>query len=980
MAAFGIDLGNFRSMVSVMKNGSIHIVCNDIANCGTPHTRRFFGKGAFGQDLHNTVGNFKYLIGRTFSDSEAQEYEQRFSMADFADVDDQLGVKVKHKGRETRFSGIQVLAMHMKKLKDAAIEDLQDLVSDCVVTVPGWFTEKQRQAVLDAAEIVGLNCLRLMNDLTAAALDYGVSTPFLPKNKPKNVAFVDIGYSSCSVSIVSFVKDKLTVRGTAYNMNCGGRDFDEVIVAKAASEFEAKYNINPYDDRVIMKRIRECAELCKEELSDNPEAHQGVSLIVKGTCFFIRLTRSDYEERISSLLTGIETTLKEAMENSGMKSSDIDAVEILGGCGRIPVVKTTVSRFFNTKISTTLNPDGAIARGAAIQCSMMSPMAKNPNFQVNDICSYPIKLVWEASAEEEQTDVVTFGPNNSTPSTKLITFHRSQPFTIEVVYANPETLPPGIKPSICRLDIDNVKPVNGEPAQVKVKMRLDPNGMISSVSAYTVEEKLVTEEKTNKKGGKEFKKVKKLVKSIELPVSVTKTSISKELISKYISVENSLVVEDMTSTLTEKSNLLMDQYGYDFCNTTFGPFGRYIDDELKEQYFDDTKEVMKYIIRNRGDISERIPAERRESHRHLAESISERFHQAQEILETKNTLRPMIRHEARETINADKNNNHIPNRKNQEIDERSTVSFSDTPKTAHEIPSPPESIDSSSLTESPSYSPLARNIRIRHSLMFPPPESPSTIKTRAWRTGRSPGSVFFDITSYGGQVDEVFRAITAEYPNIVAGKVHRQGPNILAEVNFDETDALSREKACVTGFEYKNIRILATEALHRDAHTVYLHLSDLPFLKSEKLELGLRDSISAYGKILDVGVFRDTSVGLFTGEGYAMLDRHRPEDGQPFKDLTHYIPWPNSDDGFYAKWNDMPAHCAFCHEEGHVRKNCVKWSTKAYLCFICGEKGHGQSRCPQLEPDVKRFGHYSDFNVGKTTDQPLPVPCPIGSS
>ena len=168
-------------------------------------------------NVKNTVGSLKRLCGRSYSDPEISEIEQSFVGAQLIDIKGQVGARVQYLGKEEEFTATQLLASFLTKVKQVTSADSKGAaVSDVVISVPGWFTEAQRRSILDAAEISGLNCLRLMNDTTCSALGYGITKTDLPEDKARNVAIVDVGHSNMSVAIVAFKKGQLTVLSTAY--------------------------------------------------------------------------------------------------------------------------------------------------------------------------------------------------------------------------------------------------------------------------------------------------------------------------------------------------------------------------------------------------------------------------------------------------------------------------------------------------------------------------------------------------------------------------------------------------------------------------------------------------------------------------------------------------------------------------------------------------------------------------------------------
>ncbi|KAI8984365.1 heat shock protein 70 family [Mycotypha africana] len=679
MSVVGIDLGNLQTVIAVARNRGIDVICNEVSNRATPSIvsfgskQRFLGEAAKTQEISNaknTIVSLKRLIGRTNEDPEVQEIEKNFIMAELADANGQAGVKVNYLGEETVFSNVQLLAMYLNKIKDITAVELKGPVSDCVIAVPGWFTEVQRRAVLAAAEMVGLNPLRIVNDLTAAALGYGITKLDLPEDKPRNVAFVDIGHSSYSCQVVSFLKGQLTVRGSAYDEHFGGREFDAVIVEKLAEQFKEKYKIDVYTNKKALLRLRVAAERCKKILSANPQAPVNIESIMDDRDVSTLVNRDEFEEWAAHLFTRTETVLAKALESAGMKAEEIDYVEMVGGTTRIPAIKATISKFFGKDISTTLNQDEAVARGAALQCAMLSPVFKVREFRVNDICSYPIKLTWEATPEEEETEIVCFDNNNSIPSTKILTFFRREPFTLQAVYAKPDELPRGINPWIGQYTIKNVQPVNGEPAQIKVKVRLNIHGIFTVESAYTVEEKMVDEESKNKDGETEVKKVKKLVKTADLPVSTGNTAISKEIINEYTEKESQMYANDKLIAATEAAKNSLEEYGYEMRDKIIGPLSDYIDPSVKDKFADDLNAVVDWIYDEGYDAPKSVYVEKLDALKKIGNPVVERYREAEERPHAERSLRDTMQRLTQEALSNDEKYSHIPAHEKQDIVER----------------------------------------------------------------------------------------------------------------------------------------------------------------------------------------------------------------------------------------------------------------------------------------------------------------------
>ncbi|KAJ2961647.1 hypothetical protein NQZ79_g3196 [Umbelopsis isabellina] len=687
MSVVGIDFGNLQSVIAVARNRGIDVICNEVSNRATPSLvsfgpkQRFIGEPAKNQEVSNfknTVASLKRLAGRSFQDKEIQEIEKQHINAELVDVHGQVGVKVNYLGEQQTFSNVQLIAMYLTKLKETTAHELSSPVSDCVITVPGWFTDVQRRAVLDAAEIAGLNCLRLVNDLTATALGYGITKTDLPEDKAKNVVFCDIGHSSYSVSVVSFIKGQLTVRGTAYDRHFGGRNFDQVIVEKLAAEFKEKYKIDVFSNNKALFRLRTAAEKCKKVLSANPQAPVNIESIMDDKDVGTIVNRADFEEWATETLVRVDQPLKAALEAAGMTVDDIDSVEIVGGSTRIPAIKTAISKFFNKDVSTTLNQDEAIARGAALQCAMLSPVFKVREFRVHDVLQYPIKMSWEATPEEEETEITVFDKNNSIPSTKILTFHRSQPFDLEASYANPEEIPTGINPWVGRFSIKNVEATNGEPSQIKVKTRLNIHGVVSVDSAYTVEERVeeVEEKQSPAKEGEEAKppvtkKVKKLVKKADLPVVSGTTSLSRPILEEFREKESSMYSTDKLVHDTEEKKNALEEYVYEMRGKLEGgAFSDYIDPSIKDKFISELNTVEDWLYDEGEDATKSVYVAKLDELKKTGSPVAEKYRESEERPRAARYLTQAVDQLTREAMSSDDKYSHIPAHEKQDVVDR----------------------------------------------------------------------------------------------------------------------------------------------------------------------------------------------------------------------------------------------------------------------------------------------------------------------
>jgi heat shock protein 4 len=375
------------------------------------------------------------------------------------------------------------------------------------MSVPAWFTDVQRRALIDAAEIAGLKLLRLINDNTAAALGYGITKLDLPAadEKPRRVAFIDVGYSDYSCSIVEFKKGELAVKATAFDRHFGGRNFDRALVEHLQKEFHGKYKIDIFSNPKALTRVYAAAEKLKKVLSANQQGPLNIESLMNDIDVRAMITRQEFEAMVEPLLNRVNGPLEQALADAKLTKEDIDVVEVVGGGSRVPAVKERIQAFFGKPLSFTLNQDEAIARGCAFSCAILSPVFKVRDFAVQDVISYPIEFAWEKDADipDEDTSLTVFNKGNVMPSTKILTFYRKQPFDLEARYTTPEALPGKVPPFIGRFSVKGVK-ATGQPEDFmicKLKARVNIHGVLNVESGYYVEDQEVEEEIKDEQNG-----------------------------------------------------------------------------------------------------------------------------------------------------------------------------------------------------------------------------------------------------------------------------------------------------------------------------------------------------------------------------------------------------------------------------------------------------------------------------------------------
>ncbi|KAH6899046.1 heat shock protein 70 family [Thelonectria olida] len=602
----GVDFGTLKTVIAVARNRGVDVITNEVSNRATPSLvgfgpkSRYLGETAKTQEisnLKNTVGSLKRLAGRSFNDPDVQ-IEQQYITAPLTDVNGQVGAEVSYLGNKEKFSATQLLAMYLSKIKQTTAAELKLTVSDICMSVPPWFTDVQRRALIDAAEIAGLKLLRLINDNTAAALGWGITKLDLPgpDEKPRRVAFVDVGHSSYTCSIIEFRKGELAVKATAWDRNFGGRDFDKALVDHLAKEFKGKYKVDITTHGRAMARTIAAAEKTKKILSANQQAPVNIESLMNDIDASSLITRQEFEAMIEPLLARTHYPLEQALAQAKLTKEDIDIIEVVGGGSRVPALKERIQDFFGKPLSFTLNADEALARGSAFSCAILSPVFRVRDFAVQDIISYPIEFGWEKAPDipDEDTSLTVFNKGNVMPSTKILTFYRKQPFDLEARYAKPEELPGKTNPWIGRFSVKSVKADGKDDFMIcKLKARVNIHGVLNVENGYYVEDQEVEEEikddeakdpdvsnhvsepvvhppelaamDTDKKedAPKKTRKVKKQVRKGDLPISSGTASLDEASKAALLEKESAMVMEDKLVADTEEKKNELEAYIYD---------------------------------------------------------------------------------------------------------------------------------------------------------------------------------------------------------------------------------------------------------------------------------------------------------------------------------------------------------------------------------------------------------------------------------